>query len=83
MHFYALSHICSTSCSPGLMAVKPTANEKKVYAKYLASKLVEGNWKITEDDSDTQEEWAVHSFAFFAYFYALVRNQGALPSGVM
>ena len=32
-------------------------NEKKVYAKYLASKLVEGNWKITEDDSEgTQED---------------------------
>ena len=42
---------------PFYMAVKPTANEKKVYAKYLAEKLVEGNWKITEDDSEgTQEE---------------------------
>ena len=41
---------------PFYMAVKPTANEKKVYAKYLAEKLVEGNWKITEDDSDTQED---------------------------
>ena len=41
---------------PFYMAVKPTANEKKVYAKYLAEKLVEGNWKITEDDSDTEKE---------------------------
>ena len=39
MHLYALplSHICSTFCSPGLMAVKPTANAKSMPSIWLLS----------------------------------------------
>ena len=70
---------------PFYMAVKPTANEKKVYAKYLAEKLVEGNSQL-DDHGRRLGHAARLSCAFScisAYFYALVRNRGALPCGVM